>query len=113
MANETEAKDAFDHRLAAVVGADGSIVRGYKISSVERKSPGYYLITWATNLVGGGVHSNFVATVGVPTTEATCKPGVATVGVVAEATNKSWVRIYDLSGKPFDATFHIFVGRDR
>jgi hypothetical protein len=111
MGQEAEAA-SFDHRLAAVVGGDGKIVRGYKISAVERKGPGDYVVTWGTNLVGGGVHSNFVATVGAATTEATVKPGVATVGVVANETNKSWVRVYDLSGNPLDATFHIFVGRD-
>jgi hypothetical protein len=111
MGQQAEATE-FDHRLAAVVGGDGKIVRGYKCSAVERTAPGQYIITWGENLVGGGVHSNFAATVGVPTTEATCQPGVATVGIMANETNKSWVHVYDLSGKPLDATFHILVGRD-
>jgi hypothetical protein len=42
----------FEHRLACVINADGSIVRGNLIDSCELKGANEYVITWKIPLQG-------------------------------------------------------------
>ena len=42
----------FEKRLACVINADGSIVRGYLIDSCKRNGTNEYIITWKIPLQG-------------------------------------------------------------
>jgi hypothetical protein len=101
----------FFNRLAAVIGADGRIARGYQIESVEVRGENEYVITWRIDLRGGEAKSNFVVTIGSEMEEPV-EPGFATVGL-AEGNYKSYVKTYDVTGKPARRPFHIGVFRDR
>ena len=101
----------FFNRLAAVIGADGKIVRSYQLERVELKGPNEYILTWKIDLRGGEAKSNFVATIGSEMEEPV-EPGFVTVGL-AEGNSKSYVKTYDVAGKPARRPFHIGVFRDR
>ena len=104
-------ENPFFNRLAAVVSADGKIIRSYQLEKVELKGPNEYILTWKIDLRGGEAKSNFVATIGSQMEEPV-EPGFVTVGL-AEGNYKSYVKTYDVTGKPARRPFHIGVFRDR
>jgi hypothetical protein len=104
-------ENPFSNRLAAVIGADGRIVRSYQLEKVELKGSNEYILTWKIDLRGGEAKSNFVATIGSEMEEPV-EPGFVTVGL-AEGTYRSYVKTYDVAGKPARRPFHIGVFRDR
>ena len=53
----------FEGRLACVIGADGTIARGYRIVKCERTGIGDYTISWEDQLQGSA-KTNFSCVVG-------------------------------------------------
>jgi hypothetical protein len=100
----------FEKRLACVIGADGSIARGYMIESCELKGENQYTITWKVPLQGEA-KTNFSGTIGSALSEPV-EPGLITVGL-SQDPNKMHVRTYDVSGKPAKRSFHIACFRDQ
>ena len=74
----------FEGRLACVIGADGTIARGYRIDKCEHTGTGDHTISWQDEL---------------------------TVGLLADA-QEMRVRTYALSGEAADRPFHLAVFRD-
>jgi hypothetical protein len=100
----------FEHRLAGVFKADGTIVRGYLVDSCTLKGVGEYLITWKLPLQGE-VKTNFAATIGSALDEPV-EPGFITVGLTSDP-RQLRVRTYDITGKPAARPFHIAAFRDQ
>jgi hypothetical protein len=99
----------FQNRLACVINADGSIVRGYMIDKCELKGENEYVITWKVPLQGEA-KTNFAGTIGSATNERV-EPGLITVGLMNDQ-SKMQVHTYDVSGKPAKRPFHIACFRD-
>ena len=99
----------FENRLACVIRADGSIVRGYMIDRCELNGENEYIITWKIPLQGEA-KTNFAGTIGSATDEPV-EPGLITVGLMKDP-NKMQVHTFDVSGKPAKRPFHIACFRD-
>ena len=69
----------FEKRLACVIGADGTIARGYMIEKCEFNGVNEYIITWKIPLQGAA-KTNFAATIGCVMDEQV-SPGLITVGL--------------------------------
>ena len=100
----------FEKRLACVIGADGSIARGYMIDKCEFNGTNEYIITWKIPLQGAA-KTNFAGTIG-SAMEETVQPGLITVGLTK---NPSQLRVqtFDPNGKPAARSFHIACFRDQ
>ena len=105
-----ETSATFDHRLACVIKADGTIVRGYLVDSCAIKGAGDYIITWKIPLQGEA-KTNFAATIGSALDEPV-EPGFITVGLTSDP-RQLRVRTYDITGKPAARPFHIAAFRDQ
>ena len=99
----------FEHRLACVINADGSVVRGYLIDSCKLVGTNEYVITWKIPLQGEA-KTNFACVVGSSAFEAV-EPGFCTVGLMQDPM-KMHVHTYDVSGKPAKRSFHLACVRD-
>jgi hypothetical protein len=99
----------FEGRLACVIGADGTIARGYRIDKCEHTGTGDYTISWQDELQGSA-KTNFSCVIGSTMYE-DVEPGVCTVGLLADA-HEMRVRTYALSGEAADRPFHLAVFRD-
>jgi hypothetical protein len=99
----------FKGRLACVIGADGSIARGYKIVSCERRGENEYILTWEEPLQGEA-KTNFSAVVGSTMYE-DVEPGLCTVGLMEDAYAMR-VCTYDVHGAAAARPFHLAVFRD-
>jgi hypothetical protein len=100
----------FEKRLACVIRADGSVVRGYMIESCELKGENEYLLTWKVPL-RGEAKTNFAGTIGSAMDEPVL-PGFITVGL-SQDSHKMRVHTYDVTGKPAKRSFHIACFRDQ
>ena len=100
----------FEKRLACVIKADGTIVRGYKIDKCAFDGVNKYTLRWQVPLKGEA-KTNFVATIGSALEEAV-QPGLITVGL-SEDPAEMQVHTYDPGGKPAPRSFHIACFRDR
>jgi hypothetical protein len=100
----------FENRLACVIKADGSIVRGYMIDKCQFNGVNDYVITWKIPLQGAA-KTNFAGTIGSCTDE-DVSPGLITVGL-AKDPSQMLVHTYDPGGKPAARPFHIDCFRDR
>ena len=100
----------FEKRLACVIGADGSVARGYMIDKCEFNGTNEYIITWKIPLQGAA-KTNFAGTIG-SAMEEPVQPGLITVGLTK---NPSQLRVqtFDPSGKPAARPFHIACFRDQ
>jgi hypothetical protein len=99
----------FEKRLACVINADGTIVRGYMIDSCRRNGLNEYIITWKLPLQGAA-KTNFAGTIGSAEDESV-DPGFITVGLVDDPSQMQ-VHTFDLTGKPAPRPFHIAAFRD-
>jgi hypothetical protein len=99
----------FEGRLACVIGADGTIARGYRIAKCVRTGIGDYTISWEDELQGSA-KTNFSCVVGSEMYE-DVDPGICTVGLRPDA-HQMRVRTYALNGEPADRPFHLAVFRD-
>ena len=99
----------FEHRLACVIAADGSVVRGYLIDSCKLVGANEYVITWKIPLQGEA-KTNFACAIGSAAFEAV-EPGFCTVGLMQDPM-KMHVHTYDVSGKPAKRSFHLACFRD-
>lgn len=99
----------FEKRLACVIKADGTIVRGYMIDSCKRNGLNEYIITWKLPLQGAA-KTNFAGTIGSAMGESV-DPGFITVGLVDDP-KQMQVHTFDCSGKPAPRSFHIAAFRD-
>jgi hypothetical protein len=99
----------FEKRLACVINADGTIVRGYMIDSCGRKGLNEYIITWKLPLQGAA-KTNFAGTIGSAVGES-CEPGFITVGLLDDP-KQMQVHTFDCAGKPAPRPFHIAAFRD-
>jgi hypothetical protein len=102
---------SFEKRLAGVIDADGSIVRGYLVEDCEFDGTNEYTVTWGVPLQGGDAKTNFVGTVGSATDEEIA-PGLITVGLGKES-NQLRVHTFDVNGNPAARSFHIACFRDQ
>jgi hypothetical protein len=93
----------FEKRLACVINADGTIVRGYKIDNCTFDG------IWQVPLQHDA-KTNFAATIG-SAFEEPVPPGLITVGL-SEDPAEMQVHTYDPSGKPAARSFHIACFRD-
>jgi hypothetical protein len=100
----------FEKRLACVIGADGTIARGYLIDKCEFNGVNEYIITWKIPLQGA-VKTNFAATIG-STMDEQVSPGLITVSLRADSSQMQ-VHTYDPSGRPAARPFHIACFRDQ
>ncbi|MEM5318087.1 hypothetical protein [Paraburkholderia sp. JHI869] len=100
----------FEKRLACVIKADGSVMRGYLIDSCKLNGANEYTITWKVPLQGDA-KTNFAATIGSAMDEPV-EPGFITVGVTKNPLQMQ-VHTYDASGKPAPRSFHIAAFRDQ
>jgi hypothetical protein len=100
---------SFENRLACVIHADGSIVRGYLIEDCQFDGTNEYTITWQVPL-RGEVKTNFAGTIGSATDEEV-SPGLITVGLGQEP-NQMRVHTFDPDGNPAARSFHIACFRD-
>jgi hypothetical protein len=100
----------FEHRLACVIKADGSVVRGYLIDKCEMTSEGVYVVSWKIPLQGSA-KTNFACVIGSAAYESV-EPGFCTVGLL-EDPMKMRVCTYDVSGKPSRRSFHLACFRDQ
>ena len=101
---------AFEKRLACVIGADGSIARGYMIDKCEFNGTNEYIITWKIPLQGAA-KTNFAGTIGSAEDEPV-RPGLITVGLTKDASQLR-VHTFDPSGNPAARSFHIACFRDQ
>jgi hypothetical protein len=101
--------DDFESRLACVIAADGTIVRGYRISKSERVGLGHYVLTWQDPLQGSA-KTNFSCVVGSEMYE-DVEPGICTVGLLTDH-HQMRVHTYAPNGLPADRPFHLAVFRD-
>ena len=99
----------FEKRLACVIGADGTIARGYMIDKCEFNGVNEYIITWNVPLQGEA-KTNFAGTIGCVMDEQV-SPGLITVGLRSDPSQLQ-VHTYDPSGRPAARPFHIAVFRD-
>jgi hypothetical protein len=99
----------FEGRLACVIGADGTIARGYRIVKCDRTGIGDYTISWEDELQGSA-KTNFSCVVGSEMYE-DVDPGICTVGLLTDA-HEMRVRTYAPNGEPADRPFHLAVFRD-
>ena len=99
----------FEKRLACVIKADGTVVRGYMIDRCEATGDNGYTITWKIPLTGAA-KTNFAATVGSAMDEPV-EPGLVTVGLTKNP-NQMQVHTYDANGRPARRPFHIACFRD-
>ena len=99
----------FENRLACVIDAGGSIVRGYLIDSCKRNGTNEYIITWKIPLQGE-VKTNFAGTIG-SALEEKVEPGFITVGLTDDP-KQLQVHTFDKTGKPAARSFHIAAFRD-
>ena len=99
----------FEKRLACVIKADGTVVRGYMIDRCEATGDNGYTITWKIPLTGAA-KTNFAATIGSAMDEPV-EPGLVTVGLTKNA-NQMQVHTYNASGRPARRPFHIACFRD-
>jgi hypothetical protein len=99
----------FESRLACVIGADGSIARGYLIDSCELIGENVYEIAWKVPLQKEA-KTNFSCVIGSVADE-DVEPGFCTVGLVSDIM-KMRVKTYDVAGKPAQRPFHLAVFRD-
>jgi len=99
----------FEGRLACVIAADGTIVRGYRIAECVRVGIGDYTISWEDELQGSA-KTNFSCVVGSQMYE-DVEPGICTVGLLPDP-HEMRVRTYAPSGSPADRSFHLAVFRD-
>ena len=99
----------FEKRLACVINADGSVVRGYLVDSCKKQGEGSYVIRWKVPLQGEA-KTNFAGTIGSAMTEAV-QPGFITVGLSTDPACTD-VHTYDVTGKPAARAFHIACFRD-
>lgn len=99
----------FEGRLACVIGADGTIARGYRIVKCERTGIGDYTISWEDELQGSA-KTNFSCVVGSTMYE-DVDPGICTVGLLPDP-HEMRVRTYAPSGQAADRPFHLAVFRD-
>jgi hypothetical protein len=100
----------FENRLACVISADGSVVRGYMIDKCELRGANEYIITWKIPLQGEA-KTNFAGTIG-SAKEEPVEPGLITVGLMKDP-NQMQVHTFDVSGKPAKRAFHIACFRDQ
>ena len=100
----------FENRLACVIRADGTIVRGYLIDKCDFDGANEYVITWKISL-RGAVKTNFAATIGSAMDEQV-SPGLITVGLRSDPSQMQ-VHTFDPSGKPAARPFHIACFRDQ
>ena len=100
---------AFEGRLACVIGADGTIARGYRIVACTRVGVGDYTLSWEDELQGSA-KTNFSCVVGSAMYE-DVEPGICTVGLLPDP-HQMRVRTYSPSGEPADRPFHLAVFRD-
>jgi hypothetical protein len=100
----------FEKRLACVIRADGSVVRGYMIDSCQLTGANEYVLTWKIPLQGEA-KTNFAGTIGSALSEPV-EPGFITVGLSSDP-HKMQVRTYDVSGKPAKRSFHLVCFRDQ
>jgi len=99
----------FEHRLACVIAADGSIARGYLIDRCELVGVNEYVISWKIPLQNEA-KTNFACVVGSVAQEAV-EPGFCTVGLMADPMKMN-VHTYDVTGKPAKRSFHLACFRD-
>jgi hypothetical protein len=99
----------FESRLACVIGADGSIARGYLIDSCELIGENVYEIAWKVPLQKEA-KTNFSCVIGSVGDE-DVEPGFCTVGLVSDIM-KMRVKTYDVAGNPARRPFHLAVFRD-
>ena len=100
----------FEHRLACVIRADGTIAGGYMIDSCEFNGITEYIINWKTPLQGAA-KTNFAATSGSAIKEPV-SPGLITVGLKNDPSQMQ-VHTFDPSGRPAARPFHIACFRDQ
>ena len=86
----------FEHRLACVIKADGSVVRGYLIDKCELVGANEYVVSWKIPLQKEA-KTNFA-----------CVVGFCTVGLMADPM-KMHVHTFDIAGK---RSFHLACFRD-
>ena len=72
----------FEQRLACVIKADGSVVRGYLIDKCELVGANEYVITWKIPLQNEA-KTNFACVIGSAALEQV-EPGFCTVGLMAD-----------------------------
>jgi hypothetical protein len=99
----------FEKRLACVIDAGGSIVRGYLIDACQFDGTNEYTITWKVSL-RDEAKTNFAGTIGSATDE-DVSPGLITVGL-GRAPNQMRVHTFDPGGNPAARSFHIACFRD-
>jgi hypothetical protein len=99
----------FEGRLACVIGADGTIARGYRIVKCDRTGIGDYTISWEDELQGSA-KTNFSCVVGSTMYE-DVDPGICTVGLLTDP-HEVRVRTYTPNGQAADLPFHLAVFRD-
>ena len=100
----------FENRLACVIDANGSVVRGYLIDKCELKGANEYVITWKVPLQGEA-KTNFAGTIG-SAMEEPVEPGLITIGLMKDP-KQMHVHTFDVSGKPAKRPFHIACFRDQ
>jgi hypothetical protein len=98
----------FEGRLACVIAADGSIVRGYRITKYVRVGVGDYTLSWQDEPLGA--KTNFSCVVGSEMHE-DVEPGICTVGLLPDH-HQMRVRTYAPNGQHADRSFHLAVFRD-
>ena len=98
---------SFEGRLACVIRADGSIVRGHLIEDCQFDGTNQYTITWQVAL-RGDVKTNFAGTIGSATDE-DVSPGLITVAL-GQGPNQ--MRVHTSYGNPAAHSFHIACCRD-
>jgi len=99
----------FEGRLACVIAADGTIVRGYRIAGCERAGVGEYTPSRKDELQGSA-KTDFSCVVGSEMYEDVGQ-GICTVGLLPDP-QEMRVRTYALNGAPSDRPFHLAVFRD-
>lgn len=95
--------------LACVIGPDGGIARGYRITECTKVGTGCYEISWQDELQGNS-RTSFSCVVGAVLCEEV-EPGLCTVGLLPDP-HTMRVRTYAVDGSPADRPFHLSVFRD-
>ncbi|WP_037970484.1 hypothetical protein [Streptosporangium amethystogenes] len=100
----------FEKRLACVIAADGSVVRGYLIGDCRFEKPNKYTVTWKVPLQGEA-KTNFAGTIGSAKDEPV-SPGLITVGLGRQP-DQMEVHTFDPDGSPAARSFHLVCFRDQ
>ncbi len=92
--------------LAAVIGSDGTFIRGHKGASAAYEGTGTYIVHLSAKSIAGCV---FTATLGTTGSSGVVSPGFITVAGASADAGGVFVQTYNADGALTDSSFHLLA----